>query len=129
METTVGRRKILVVDDERNITTALQFLLERSGYEVRCVGDGLAALAEVEVFTPDLVLLDVMMPGMNGYEVCQRIRENADWYGTRVMMLTAKGREVDAQKGIAAGADAYVTKPFSTRDLLAQVRRILEQGR
>jgi DNA-binding response OmpR family regulator len=117
--------RILVADDEKNIATALKFMLERSGFEVLIAENGVAALNAMESDPPDLVLLDVMMPGMNGYEVCQRIRENPRWQATRIVMLTAKGRDVDVEKGLALGADAYVTKPFSTKDLLATVRTML----
>lgn len=121
--------RLLIIDDDLLVRTLAAEALQSAGFDVMQAADGRTGLTLLEQHHPALVLLDVMMPGMNGYEVCQRIRANPDWYHTRVMMLTAKGREVDAQKGMAAGADAYVTKPFSTRDLLAQVRRILDQAR
>jgi DNA-binding response OmpR family regulator len=118
--------KILIVDDEPNIVMPLEFLMRKQGHDVRVAGDGDAALAEVGSFLPDLVLLDVMLPRRSGYDVCQALRERADWRHIKVIMLTAKGREVEVAKGRAVGADAYVTKPFSTRELVEQVERLLE---
>jgi DNA-binding response OmpR family regulator len=118
--------KILIVDDEPNIVMPLEFLMRKQGHEVRVAGDGDAALVEVGRFLPDLVLLDVMLPRRSGYEVCQMLRERADWQHIKVIMLTAKGRDVEVAKGRAVGADAYVTKPFSTRELVDQVERLLE---
>lgn len=118
-------KKVLIVDDEPNIVISLEFLMKKEGFEVSVVGDGEAALEKIAEFSPDLVLLDVMMPRRSGYEVCQQIRANPAWSGMRVVMLTAKGREAEMAKGIAMGADAYMTKPFSTKDLVAQVRQLL----
>ena len=118
-------KKILIADDEPNIVVSLEFLMRQRGYEVRSVGNGEDALAAVAEFGPDLVLLDVMMPRMSGYEVCQKVRENAAWQGVRIVMLSAKGRDIEVSKGLAIGADAYVTKPFSTKDLLARVGELL----
>jgi DNA-binding response OmpR family regulator len=118
-------KKILIADDEPNIVVSLEFLMKQRGYDVRVVGSGEEALAAVGEFAPDLILLDVMMPRMSGYDVCQRVRENPAWQGVRIIMLSAKGRDVEVSKGIAVGADAYVTKPFSTRDLLAKVAELL----
>ena len=121
-------KKILIVDDEPNIVISLEFLMEQSGYEVAIARNGEEALEKIASFEPDLVLLDIMLPLLNGFEVCQRIRENRQWNRTKVIMLSAKGREIDVSKGIALGADAYVTKPFSTKDLIAQVQRLLANG-
>ena len=118
-------KKVLIADDEPNIVVSLEFLMRQRGYEVRSVGNGEDALAAVAEFGPDLVLLDVMMPRMSGYEVCQKVRENAAWHGIRIIMLSAKGRDIEVSKGLAVGADAYVTKPFSTKDLLARVGELL----
>ncbi|HYL88325.1 MAG TPA: response regulator [Burkholderiales bacterium] len=118
-------KKILVADDEPNIVTALQFLLERNGYQVRIARNGDEALKAIESDPPDLVLLDIMMPVKSGYEVCKRIRERPEWAGMKVVMLSAKGREVEVNKGLATGADLYVTKPFSTRELVEKVRALL----
>jgi DNA-binding response OmpR family regulator len=117
--------RILIVDDEPSIVISLEYLMKREGFEVSVAADGEAALAAVAAGPPDLVILDVMMPKLNGFEVCQRLRAEPAWRGVRVLMLTAKGRESELQKGLSLGADAYVTKPFSTRDLVAEVRRLL----
>lgn len=117
--------RILIVDDEPNIVLSLEFLMEQAGFEVAVAEDGEAALAQLAAFRPDLVLLDIMLPRLNGYEVCQRIRTNPDWSGIKVVMLSAKGRELEVSKGLALGADAYVTKPFSTRELIALVQNLL----
>jgi DNA-binding response OmpR family regulator len=118
-------RRVLIADDEANIVISLEFLMQQSGYEVRVARNGDEALAAVEEFAPDLVLLDVMMPRRNGYEVLQAIRANPARRGTRVVLLTAKGRDVDVEKGLGLGADAYVTKPFATRELVARVKSLL----
>lgn len=118
--------KILIVDDEPNIVTALEYLLERSGYEVFLAQDGEAALRQVEQHLPDLVLLDVMMPVKSGYEVCQSMRERADWRHIKIVMLSAKGREAEINKGLSLGADYYVTKPFSNKDLVAKIGELLD---
>ena len=118
-------KKILIADDEPNIVVSLEFLMKQRGYDVRVATDGAAALAAIGEFRPDLVLLDVMMPTVSGYDVCQKVRENPAWSGTRIVTLSAKGRDVEVSKGLAVGADAYVTKPFSTRDLVAKVSEML----
>jgi DNA-binding response OmpR family regulator len=116
---------VLVVDDEPNIVLALQFLMKKAGYDVRVARDGEEALAEIQKSRPDLVLLDVMMPKRDGFNVCETIRANPAWQGTRVLMLTAKGRDLEREKGLALGADGYITKPFSTREVLERVSEIL----
>lgn len=118
-------KKILIADDEPNIVISLEFLMQSSGYQVQTAANGDDALRHIIDFRPDLILLDIMLPRKNGFEVCQRIRENPAWNGIKVVMLTAKGRESEVTKGLALGADAYITKPFSTKDLLAQVQRLL----
>ena len=123
---TPGKKKVLIADDEPNIVTALEFLLRRGGYEVLIARNGDAALKLIDTYEPDLVLLDVMMPVKSGYEVCQRIRERADWRHIKIIMLTATGREAEMQKGLSAGADLYVSKPFSTDKLLAAIHGLLE---
>jgi DNA-binding response OmpR family regulator len=119
------RKKVLIVDDEPNIVAAVEFLLQRSGYDVHVARNGEEALKLVEAVNPDLVLLDVMMPLRSGYEVCKRIRENDAWRHIKIIMLSAKGRDAEITKGLALGADDYVTKPFSTRDLLAKIGVLL----
>lgn len=118
-------KKVLIADDEQNIVISLEFLLRREGFEVLIAVDGAEALAKVRAEKPDLVLLDVMMPKMNGFDVCQALRADPELAGTRVLMLTAKGRDTEVSKGLGLGADAYMTKPFSTRELVAQVRALL----
>jgi CheY-like chemotaxis protein len=119
-------KSILVVEDEPNIVLSLQFLMKKAGFEVRVARDGEEALAAVGERAPDLILLDVMIPKRDGYDVCQTIRANPDLKSVYIIMLTAKGREVDREKGIALGANDYVTKPFSTRDLTEKVKQILD---
>ncbi len=118
-------QKVLIVDDETNIVISLEFIIQQAGYELQVAHNGQEALDLVAAFEPDLILLDVMMPHFNGFEVCRRVRENPVWPQPKIIMLTAKGREVEVAKGLALGADAYVTKPFSTKELLIQIRDIL----
>lgn len=118
-------KKILIADDEPNIVISLEFLMQHSGYQVKSAPDGETALRLLDEFKPDLIMLDIMLPLRNGFEVCQRIRENPDWSDMKIVMLTAKGREVEMAKGLALGADVYITKPFATKDLLANVQRLL----
>ena len=120
--------KVLIVDDEPNIVLSLEFLMKQQGYETRVARDGDEALAEVERFRPDLVLLDVMLPRRDGFEVCQRLRADG-WSDLKILMLTAKGRDVEIEKGLALGADGYVTKPFATAELVARVADMLEGAR
>ena len=118
-------KSILIADDEPNIVISLEYLLQREGYHVLVARDGQEALDAIDLMAPDLVLLDVMLPRVSGFQVCQKIRENAALNRMRVVMLTAKGRDVEMSKGMALGADAYITKPFSTKELLAQIRTLL----
>ena len=119
---------ILVARDEPNILLSLEFLMKREGYTVHLARDGEEALAVLRREHPRLVLLDVMMPKKTGFEVCQEVRQDETLKGTLILMLTAKGRETDVIKGMALGADAYMTKPFSTRDLAARVRELIENA-
>lgn len=118
-------KQILVVDDEPNIVMALEFLMKQQGYGVRSASDGNSALEEVERDPPDMVLLDVNLPGRNGFEVCEAVRANPAWKGIRILMLTGKERDVDRRKGLALGADDYVTKPFATQDVIVKVKELL----
>jgi DNA-binding response OmpR family regulator len=118
-------KKILIVDDEPNIVISLEFLMKKEGFEVAVASDGEEALAKVASFDPDLVLLDVMMPKKSGFEVCESLRSDPRHGGLLIVMLTAKGRDTEVAKGMAIGADAYVTKPFSTKELLAKVKDML----
>jgi two-component system, OmpR family, alkaline phosphatase synthesis response regulator PhoP len=119
------KKTILIADDEPNIVVSLEYLLEKSGYAVKVARNGEEALTCLAESHPDLILLDVMLPLKNGFEVCQKIRQTPQWQGTRIIMLTAKGRDIEVSKGLALGADAYITKPFSTKELMAEVRKLL----
>lgn len=120
-------KRILIVDDEPNIVISLEFLMMREGHEVRVARDGEAGLAAVRTHRPDLVVLDVMMPKLDGFAVLEAVRSDPALAGTRVLMLTAKGREAEQNKGLALGADAYMSKPFSTRDLVDKVKELLDR--
>jgi DNA-binding response OmpR family regulator len=119
-------RKVLIAEDEPNIAVSLEFLLEQSGFESRTVADGEEALRMAREFRPDLMLLDVMLPLRNGFQVCQLVREAPELSGMKIVMLTAKGRDTEVAKGLALGADAYITKPFATKELLDTIKRLLE---
>jgi DNA-binding response OmpR family regulator len=119
--------KILIVDDEPNIVISLEFLMQQAGFTLAIARDGEQALAQMAAFEPDLVLLDAMLPLRDGFEVCQKIRENSGWNRVKIVMLSAKGRDAEVSKGLALGADAYITKPFSTRELIALVQRLLAE--
>ena len=120
-------KKILIADDEQNIVISLEFLMKREGFEVVVANDGEEAIRRIRADQPDLVLLDVMMPKKSGFEVCQEVKADPALGGVRILMLTAKGRDTEVAKGLALGADAYMTKPFSTRELVDKVRSMLEQ--
>jgi len=119
-------KKVLIVDDEPSIIVALQFLMEENGYITLVAFSGEEAMEAVAKHHPDLILLDVMLPVVDGFEVCQRVRENPEWKDTRIVLLTALGSDANITKGLDLGADAYVTKPFSNADLVAKVKDLLE---
>ena len=119
------KRTVLLVDDEPNIVLSLQFLIEQAGYRALVARDGEAALQAIAEHEPDLVLLDVMLPKRDGFDVCQTVRAKPEWNDIRIVMLTAKGRDVEREKGLALGADAYITKPFSTREAMDRIRQFL----
>jgi DNA-binding response OmpR family regulator len=119
------RKRVLIAEDEESIVASLRFLMEQCGYQTHVARDGDAAVRSLDGFRPDLVLLDIMLPGRSGYEVCRAIRADERLSGTRVLMLTARGSAGDEARGMQAGADAYVTKPFATRDLVARARALL----
>lgn len=121
-------RKILIADDEPNIVISLEYLMKREGYAVSVARDGEETVQAILRDRPDLVLLDAMMPKKSGFEVCQEVRANDVVKDTLILMLTAKGRDTDIAKGLGLGADAYMTKPFSTKDLVRKVRELLERG-
>ena len=118
-------KKILIADDEQNIVISLEFLMKREGFEVLIANDGEEAVRRIRSDPPDLVLLDVMMPKKSGFEVCQEIKADPALAAVRILMLTAKGRDTEVAKGLALGADAYMTKPFSTKELVEKVRSML----
>lgn len=119
---------ILVVDDEPNIVLSLEFLMEQAGYKVTTAEDGEQALACVESTTPDLILLDISLPGISGFDVLEQLRAQAATDRLPIIMLTAHGREVEREKGMAMGADDYITKPFSTQALVEKVRQLLGEA-
>jgi DNA-binding response OmpR family regulator len=119
-------KEILIVDDEPSIVVPIQFLMEQQGYNVVIAENGHDALDMIYKYTPDLVLLDIMLPGIDGYEVCEIVRLNPKLRGIKIIFLTAKGREVEIAKGLALGADAYITKPFSNAELVAKVKMVLD---
>jgi DNA-binding response OmpR family regulator len=124
----MSQKTVLIADDEPSILISLEFLLEQAGYRVLTASDGQAALDQALAHRPDLILLDVMMPRINGFDVCSRLRVDPAMAATRIVMLTAKGRDVEINQGLSLGADAYVTKPFATRELMAQIADLLAAG-
>lgn len=121
-------QRVLVVEDEPNILDSLNFLMKQAGFDVRLARDGDAAMRMIESEVPDVVLLDIMLPRRDGFEVCRAIRANPHWKHVHIVMLTAKGRELDRRKGLQLGADEYITKPFSNREIVERVHRILDGG-
>jgi DNA-binding response OmpR family regulator len=117
--------KVLIADDEPNILISLEYLMKREGYMVSVARNGTEALDTLRREHPTVVLLDVMMPGKTGFEVCQEVRADDELKDTLILMLTAKGRDTDVAKGLALGADDYITKPFSTKELVQKVRDLL----
>jgi DNA-binding response OmpR family regulator len=118
-------RKILVVDDEPNVVRSLRFVLEKEGYDVSSAVNGEEAMAKIQEIKPKLVFLDVMMPKKNGYEVCKEVKDNSSLSDTHIIMLTAKGQEADREKGFDAGADEFMTKPFSLMTVVDRVKKLL----
>ena len=121
-------KKILVVDDKANIVLSLEFLMKKAGYDVRTASNGEEALAAIDADPPDLILLDVNMPTKNGFEVCETIRARNEWAHIHIIMLTAHGRDIEREKGLALGADDYLTKPFAIREVVSKVQELLEQS-
>jgi two-component system alkaline phosphatase synthesis response regulator PhoP len=118
-------KTVLIVDDEPNIIVPLRFLMEQNGYAVMVASDGEQAMAALSDRVPDLILLDIMLPGIDGYEVCQNVRENPQWRRTKVIFLSALGRDIDVAKGMALSADAYITKPFAIEEVVDKVNTLL----
>lgn len=121
-------KTVLIVDDEPNIVVPIEFLMEQNGYSVLVAGSGEEALEVIAKHNPDLVLLDIMLPGIDGYEVCEIIRLDPKWKNIKIIFLTAKGRDVDVAKGMVLGADAYVIKPFSNADIIENVKKLLDDS-
>ncbi|WP_444677853.1 response regulator transcription factor [Halomonas sp. E19] len=119
--------KVLVVDDEPNIVLSLEFLMQQAGFDVVTAEDGEGALTSVEDSPPDLILLDISLPGISGFDVLEQLRQDPRHANLPIIMLTAHGREVEREKGLALGADDYVTKPFSTQALVEKVKRLLAE--
>jgi DNA-binding response OmpR family regulator len=119
-------KEILIVDDEPSIVVPIQFLMEQQGYSVLVAENGEDALDVIYKYKPDLILLDIMLPRIDGYEVCEIVRLNPEYRDVKIIFLTAKGREVEIAKGLALGADAYFTKPFSNIELVAKVKELLD---
>ncbi len=118
-------KTVLIVDDELSILVPLQFLMEQNGFHVVLAQSGRDAFEALEKSKPDLILLDIMLPDLDGYEIFQMIRANPAWDGIKVIFLTAKNRDGDIAKGLNLGVDAYITKPFSSAELLAAVNDLL----
>ena len=118
-------KRVLIADDEPNIVTSLEFLMQKAGYETKVASNGQEALDLAHSVRPDLVLLDIMFPLRSGYEVCQRLKSSPDTRGIKVVVVSAKGRDVEVAKALELGADAFVAKPFSTRELVGKVREML----
>jgi len=121
-------KEILIVDDEPSIVVPIQFLMEQQGYSVLVAENGEDALDVIYKYKPDLILLDIMLPRIDGYEVCEIVRLNPEYRGIKIIFLTAKGREVEIAKGLSLGADAYITKPFSNTELIAKVKELLKNS-
>jgi len=123
-EATTAKR-ILVVEDEDNIAVALDYLMTREGYEQKRVDTGAGAVELIREMRPDLVLLDVMLPEVSGYEICQNVRMDPGLNDVKILMMTARGSAMERRKGLAMGADGFISKPFELKALRAEVRRIL----
>ena len=119
-------KDILIVDDEPSIVVPIQFLMQQQGYNVLVAENGEDALDMIYKYKPDLILLDIMLPRIDGYEVCDIVRLNPEYRDIKIIFLTAKGREVEIAKGLALGANAYITKPFSNTELVAKVKELLD---
>ncbi len=119
-------KKILIVDDEPNILLSLEFIVQKAGFTVKTATDGQEAIDAINEWIPDLVLLDVNMPKLDGFEVCQMVREDTTKDTTKIVMLTAKGRQVEREKGLALGADDYITKPFSNQEVVDKINAFMQ---
>jgi len=122
-------KKILIVDDEPSIIVPVQFLMEQNGYDVMVAFSGEEAMEIIAEKKVDLILLDIMLPVIDGFEVCQRVRENPQWHKIKIILLTALGSDANVEKGLALGADAYITKPFSNIEIVDKVKGLLEESK
>ncbi|AMY67573.1 response regulator transcription factor [Frigidibacter mobilis] len=122
------QRRVLVVEDEDNIAIALDYLMTREGYAHDRVSSGAEAMARIRATHPDLVLLDVMLPGVSGYEICQDVRMDPGLADVKILMMTARGSAMERRKGLALGADGFIAKPFELKELRAEVRRLIGSG-
>jgi len=125
----MGPPQVLIVEDEPNIVLSLEFLMKKAGLRTEAVRDGREALARLSGEPADLVILDLMLPGVDGFEILRELRRRPGWAKTRVIVLSARGRQNERERGLELGADDYVTKPFSTRELVDRVRKLLEDGK
>lgn len=128
MEEPKFRHRVLIVEDEDNIALALDYVLTREGYDHERVSNGADALPKIRATAPDLVLLDVMLPEVSGYEICQNVRMDPGLKDVKILMMTARGSAMERRKGMALGADGFIAKPFELKELRDEVRRILEPG-
>ncbi|MEA3428513.1 MAG: response regulator [Thermodesulfobacteriota bacterium] len=121
-------KKILIVDDQSSIVAPLKFLMEQNGYTVAEVYNGEEAVDAISKFKPDLILLDIIHPGIDGFEICQIVRENTEWQNIKIIFVTTMARDMDVAKGLALGANAYIIKPFSNSEILQEVRELLKDS-
>ncbi|OYX42533.1 MAG: two-component system response regulator [Rhodobacterales bacterium 32-67-9] len=128
MEEAKLRHRVLIVEDEDNIALALDYVLTREGYDHERVANGAEALPKIRDTSPDLVLLDVMLPEVSGYEICQNVRMDPGLKDVKILMMTARGSAMERRKGMALGADGFIAKPFELKELRDEVRRLLEPG-
>ncbi len=124
----ISPKKILIVDDEPNIVVPLEFLMEQNNYNVRVAETGERALDIIPAYEPDLILLDIMLPGIDGYEVCQKIRKNPKFNRIKIIFISAMAKSIDVAKGMELNADEYITKPFSTADVVKKIKTLLERS-
>ena len=122
------KKKILIVDDEPNIVVPLEFLMKQNNYEVQTAGTGEKAIDLILTWKPDLVLLDIMLPGMDGYEVCQKIRQLKEFNRLKIVFLSAMARSIDIAKGMGLSADDYITKPFATDYVVSKIKSLLAEN-
>jgi len=127
-KTATAAKRILVIEDEDNIAVALDYLISREGFQQERMSTGAGAVERIRDTRPDLVLLDVMLPERSGYEICQSVRMQPDLAGVRILMMTARGSAMERRKGLAMGADGFISKPFDLNELRAEVHRLLKSG-